>query len=152
MNKNLRCSELTETSTKIKQRGLTILLLLPLLLTFPLSPSPHPVTLSTLANEPLSKLSEAEIARQLQNLPGWTVENQQLRRTYQFKDFVESVAFVNRLVEPAERAGHHPDITISYNKVIVSLTTHDAGGVTQKDLDLAQVISQMSASNQDSSR
>jgi 4a-hydroxytetrahydrobiopterin dehydratase len=50
---------------------------------------------------------------------------------------------VNKLVEPAESAGHHPDIEISYNKVKILLTTHDAGGLTQKDFDLAEVISQI---------
>jgi 4a-hydroxytetrahydrobiopterin dehydratase len=50
---------------------------------------------------------------------------------------------VNKLVEPAESAGHHPDIEISYNKVKILLTTHDAGGLTQKDFDLARVISQI---------
>jgi 4a-hydroxytetrahydrobiopterin dehydratase len=71
------------------------------------------------------------------------VEGQQLERTWIFKDFVEAIAFVNKLVEPAETAGHHPDIAISYNKVSVSLTTHDAGGLTEKDFQLALVISQL---------
>jgi 4a-hydroxytetrahydrobiopterin dehydratase len=56
---------------------------------------------------------------------------------------VEAIAFVNQIVEPAEAAGHHPDLEISYNKVTVSLTTHDAGGLTSKDFDLAQVISKL---------
>ncbi len=89
-------------------------------------------------------LSQTEVSKHIENLPGWTIENQQLRRTYQFKDFVEAIDFVNRLVEPAETAGHHPDIAISYNKVSISLTTHDAGGLTQKDFDLAKIISQLS--------
>ncbi len=88
-------------------------------------------------------LNQTEISQRLQNLPGWTIDNQQLRHTYQFKNFVEAIDFVNRLVEPAEKAGHHPDIAISYNKVTISLTTHDAGGITQKDFDLAEVISQL---------
>ncbi len=102
---------------------------------------------SLLASEPLNptkKLSEIEIAQQLAILPGWTVENQQLRYTYRCKNFVEAIRFVNRLVEPAETAAHHPDIWISYNQVTVSLTTHDAGGLTQKDFDLAQIISKLS--------
>ena len=102
---------------------------------------------STLASEPPTtpkRLSDTEISQQLQSLPGWTIEDQQLRRTYQFKNFVEAIDFVNRLVEPAEKAGHHPDIAISYNQVTISLTTHDAGGLTQKDFDLAEIISQLS--------
>jgi len=89
-------------------------------------------------------LSQIEVSKHMENLPGWTIENQQFCRTYQFKDFVEAIDFVNRLVEPAETAGHHPDIAISYNKVTISLTTHDAGGLTQKDFDLAKIISQLS--------
>ena len=103
---------------------------------------------STLASEPPTtprRLSDTEISQQLPSLPGWTIENQQLRRTYQFKNFVESIDFVNRLVEPAEKAGHHPDIVISYNQVTIRLTTHDAGGLTQKDFDLAEIISQLSS-------
>lgn len=98
-----------------------------------------------LAGEPTApeKLTPAEINKQLNDLPHWQVENQQLRRTYEFENFVEAVAFVNRLVAPAETAGHHPDLTISYNQVTVSLTTHDAGGLTQQDFDLAQTISQL---------
>jgi 4a-hydroxytetrahydrobiopterin dehydratase len=98
------------------------------------------------ANErpnPQARLTEAEISQQLQNLPGWTIEEQQLRRTYSFKNFVEAINFVNRLVEPAETTGHHPDISISYNQVTISLTTHDLGGLTQKDFDLAKIISQL---------
>ena len=100
----------------------------------------------TTASEPPTTqtiLNQTEISQRLQNLPGWTIDNQQLRHTYQFKNFVEAIDFVNRLVEPAEKAGHHPDIAISYNKVTISLTTHDAGGITQKDFDLAEVISQL---------
>ena len=100
---------------------------------------------SLLADEPTTteKLTHAEIIQQLDVLPHWQLENQQLRRTYTFENFVEAVEFVNRLVEPAETAGHHPDLAISYNQVTVSLTTHDAGGLTQKDFDLARTISQL---------
>lgn len=92
----------------------------------------------------IPRFNPTEISEQMENLPGWTIENQQLRRTYQFKNFVEAIDFVNRLVEPAETAGHHPDIAISYNKVTLSLTTHDAGGLTQQDFDLAKIISELS--------
>lgn len=88
-------------------------------------------------------LSETEIKQGLSHLEGWTVEGKQLKRLQTLKDFVEAIAYVNKLAEPSERAGHHPDIEISYNKVIISLTTHDAGGVTEKDLALAKVISEL---------
>ena len=74
-------------------------------------------------------------------MSGWTVEGKQLRSTRLFKDFIEAIAFVNKLVAPSEAAGHHPDIEISYNKVTLNLTTHDAGGLTDKDFALAQEIS-----------
>lgn len=88
-------------------------------------------------------LSESEIRAGVGKLDGWAVEGKQLQRTWTLKDFVEAIAFVNKLVEPSEKAAHHPDIAISYNKVTVSLTTHDAGGLTHKDLELARVISEL---------
>ncbi|WP_017651817.1 4a-hydroxytetrahydrobiopterin dehydratase [Fortiea contorta] len=89
-------------------------------------------------------LTEAEIKEQANTLSKWTVEDSQLQITRKFKDFIQAIEFVNKLVEPSESAGHHPDIEISYNKVKIKLTTHDAGGLTQNDFDLARVISQLS--------
>jgi 4a-hydroxytetrahydrobiopterin dehydratase len=88
-------------------------------------------------------LTEAEIQERASVLNGWTVEGSKLQCTRKFKDFIQAIEFVNQLVEPAESAGHHPDIEISYNKVKIALTTHDAGGLTQKDFELAGVISQI---------
>ncbi len=88
-------------------------------------------------------LSETEISHKLQQLPGWTQENNKLVKTFEFKDFVAAVDFVNKLVKPAESAGHHPNIAINYNKVTISLTTHDAGGITERDFTLAETISQI---------
>jgi 4a-hydroxytetrahydrobiopterin dehydratase len=106
---------------------------------------------STLAAEvpvaQITLLSETQISEQMQSLAGWTTDGKQLYRTFQFNNFLEAMNFVNRLVEPAETAGHHPDIAISYNKVSISLTTHDAGGLTQQDFKLAQIISQLSVNS-----
>ena len=88
-------------------------------------------------------LSDTEIDRKIQTLPGWEKDGNAIARTFKFKNFVEAIDFVNELVAPAEAAGHHPDIAISYNKVSISLTTHDAGGITQQDFDLAQKISDL---------
>ena len=88
-------------------------------------------------------LTQTEIDSKIEAIPQWQQQGQTLTRTFKFKNFVKAIAFVNRLVEPAEAAGHHPDIEISYNKVTISLTTHDAGGLTQMDFDLAQTISQL---------
>ena len=89
-------------------------------------------------------LTQAEIQAKSSLLSGWTVEGSKLQTTRKFKDFIAAIEFVNKLVEPAESAGHHPDIEISYNKVKITLTTHDAGGLTQNDFDVAAVISQIS--------
>ena len=88
-------------------------------------------------------LSNTEVNTQMQNLPQWTTDGKVITRTFKFKDFVTAIDFVNQLVEPAESAGHHPDLEISYNKVIVTLTTHDAGGLTPLDFELAEKISQL---------
>jgi 4a-hydroxytetrahydrobiopterin dehydratase len=61
-----------------------------------------------------------------------------------FKNFIEAIDFINALVAPAEASGHHPDITISYNKVTLNLTTHDAGGLTDKDFAMAETLSKLS--------
>lgn len=92
---------------------------------------------------PVSPLTEAEIQQQLVRLPSWTRQNQQLQRTFILKNFVEAIKFVNQLVEPSEKLEHHPDILIQYNRVTITLSTHDAGGLTQKDFELAQIISQI---------
>lgn len=86
-------------------------------------------------------LSQSEIDQKLQTVPQWEQQEQTITRTFEFKDFVEAIDFVDQLVEPAEAAGHHPDLAISYNQVTVSLTSHDAGGLTQKDFEMAQTIS-----------
>jgi 4a-hydroxytetrahydrobiopterin dehydratase len=88
-------------------------------------------------------LTEAEIQEQAKVLSDWTVEDSTLQITRTFKSFIQAIEFVNKLVEPAESAGHHPDIEISYNKVKIKLTTHDAGGLTQADFDVARAISQI---------
>lgn len=86
-------------------------------------------------------LNDADVQQQLSQLPSWDLVGQEIRCIRKFKDFIEAIEFVNRLVEPAEAVAHHPDISISYNQVSIALTTHDAGGLTQKDFDLAKIIS-----------
>lgn len=86
-------------------------------------------------------LSDTEAQLRLSQLSGWVLDGKTITTTRTFKDFVEAVGFVNRLVEPAEAAGHHPDLAISYNRVTITLTTHDAGGLTQKDFEMAAALS-----------
>jgi 4a-hydroxytetrahydrobiopterin dehydratase len=85
----------------------------------------------------MSALSSADITSRVKTVPGWKVESGELVRTFQFKDFLDSMAFVNKVADLAEEAGHHPDIDIRYNKVRLALVTHDVGGLTAKDFDLA---------------
>ncbi len=83
------------------------------------------------------KLSEEEINLHLARLPGWTREGDTLTKTYQFKDFGHALGFVNQVAQAAEAADHHPDILIRYSRVTLTLTTHDSGGLTLNDVDLA---------------
>ena len=85
----------------------------------------------------MSPFSDAEIKSRIVSLPDWRIEAGELTRTFAFTDFVGSLSFVNRVGELAEKAGHHPDIDIRYNRVRLALITHDAGGLTAKDFDLA---------------
>jgi 4a-hydroxytetrahydrobiopterin dehydratase len=85
-------------------------------------------------------LSDIAIQRELGSLTGWSRRGDVLTRTYQFRNFSDSLSFVNRVGELAERANHHPDIDIRYSKVTLSLSTHDAGGITQNDISLARAI------------
>ena len=88
----------------------------------------------------MSPLSENEIQALLPRVPGWERRGAELRRTWTFPDFKGSMAFVNRVADLAEAADHHPDIDIRYSKVTLALSTHDAGGLTARDFDLAARI------------
>ena len=86
----------------------------------------------------LLKLSDGEIAARLEELTDWSQPGEELQRTYRFKDFVEAMAFVQTVAAHAEAVQHHPDILIRYSRVTLSLSTHDAGGITEKDFDFAR--------------
>jgi len=88
-------------------------------------------------------LSPKEAQSRLASLPGWKIEAGELVKTFSFKNFLASLQFVNRLGELAEQAGHHPDIDIRYNRVRLALITHDAGGLTEKDFDLASLAEKL---------
>lgn len=85
----------------------------------------------------MQKLSDDEIRTELARLPEWSETGEAIQRTYRFTDFVASMGFVTRVAEEAERSQHHPDILIRFNKVTLTLSTHDAGGITMKDFGLA---------------
>jgi 4a-hydroxytetrahydrobiopterin dehydratase len=95
---------------------------------------------STYGANPMTVFSAQEVASHLAVLPGWKIEAGELTRTFTFKDFLAALAFVNRVGERAEEAGHHPDIDIRYNKVRLAVVSHDAGGLTAKDFELAAVV------------
>ena len=85
----------------------------------------------------MPKLNASQIKTKLATVPDWTKKGSTIVRTFQFKDFVAAVRFVNAVARLAEKAWHHPDIDIRWNKVSLTLTTHDAGGLTTKDFTLA---------------
>ncbi len=85
-------------------------------------------------------LDEAQVQEGLKKLQGWELTDGAIVKLYKFKDFQEALTFVNRVGALAEEADHHPDIDIRYNKVTLTLVTHSAGGLTEKDLALAGAI------------
>jgi 4a-hydroxytetrahydrobiopterin dehydratase len=85
----------------------------------------------------MQKLSPTDIKTALAFLPDWRKKGAAITRTFQFKDFKAAMKFVNAVARLAEKAQHHPDIDIRWNKVALTLSTHDAGGLTKKDFDLA---------------
>lgn len=91
----------------------------------------------------MNLLSNAELKAALAALPAWSRSGRAITRTFEFPDFPAAIAFVNRVGTEAEKAWHHPDIDIRWNKVTLALTTHDAGGLTAKDLELAARFDQL---------
>jgi 4a-hydroxytetrahydrobiopterin dehydratase len=88
----------------------------------------------------MSLLTPDEIDRKLHDLNEWTLTPQGIQKRFEMESFLSVMNLVNRVADLAEEANHHPDILINYNKVTFTLTTHDAGGITEKDFDLAQRI------------
>lgn len=86
----------------------------------------------------MNKLSDAEIQAELKGVPEWSELNGAIQRTFQFPDFAAAMGFVNQVAAAAEQDQHHPDILIRYNKVTLTLSTHDASGITVKDFALAK--------------
>ncbi len=86
------------------------------------------------------KLSDVEIQRALGGLSGWTRRGDALGKTFTFPKFADGIAFVDRVAVAADRMNHHPDIDIRYTKIAISLSTHDAGGITDNDITLAREI------------
>lgn len=92
-----------------------------------------------------TRLNDAELALARESLPDWSIDAQELRRNYEFATFLDGIAFVQLVAQAAEDADHHPDIDIRSTMVTLSLTTHDAGGVTEKDTALATACEELFA-------
>jgi len=91
----------------------------------------------------MDTLSQDQVAAALADLEGWSQEGETIARTFRFADFVHAIGFVEHLAEVAEAQHHHPDIDIRYNKVTLRLSSHDAGGVTSRDVRLAEAVQRL---------
>ena len=88
----------------------------------------------------MTLLSEADLVGALTRVPVWRRERGTIKREFRFRDFIETMGFVNRVALLAEKANHHPDLSIRYNRVLVELSSHDEGGLTERDVALAERI------------
>ena len=93
----------------------------------------------------LVKLADSDVARRLKTLSEWSQPGEEIQRTFGFADFAKAMTFVERIAAHAEPVQHHPDILIRYRRVTLSLSTHDAGGVTEKDFEFAAAADRLAA-------
>jgi len=91
------------------------------------------------------RLDDAALASALGSLPGWTHVADRIAKTFRFDDYHQTIAFVNAIAWIAHRADHHPDLSVHYNRCVVSYSTHDAGGVTRNDLVCAARVERLLA-------
>jgi 4a-hydroxytetrahydrobiopterin dehydratase len=89
------------------------------------------------------KLSESNIEEKLKNLPGWSVKNDKLYKEFQFNDFNQAFGFMTRAAMEIEKMNHHPEWFNVYNRITVELTTHDASGITNNDVNLARILNSL---------
>ena len=85
----------------------------------------------------MNRLTDSKISDRLRSLEGWEVRDSRLVKSFKFKDFMSAVHFVDEIAPLAEAEGHHPDLQVGWGKVVVELTSHDAGGLTAKDFEVA---------------
>ena len=91
----------------------------------------------------MALLPDEQVRHQLLHLDGWSQQGKAIVRQFEFRDFKQAMEFVNTIADTAEAANHHPDITINYNKVTLLLTSHDSGGVTDRDAKMAAKINEV---------
>jgi len=91
----------------------------------------------------VTKISHKEIEKELKDMPGWTIVEGKLHKEFQFNDFNQAFGFMTRAAMHIEKMNHHPEWFNVYNKLIVDLTTHDAGGITENDIKLAKTLNSL---------
>lgn len=89
------------------------------------------------------QLSQIEIDEELKNLPGWSIVNDKLHKDFQFENFNQAFGFMTRAAMEIEKMNHHPEWFNVYNKITIDLTTHDAGGITKNDVNLAKILNSL---------
>jgi len=89
------------------------------------------------------RLSSEEISEELKNLPGWSIKEEKLHKDFEFDDFNQAFGFMTRAAMHIEKLNHHPEWFNVYNKLSVDLMTHDAGGITQNDIELAKILNSL---------
>ncbi len=89
------------------------------------------------------RLSQTDIDEELKNLPGWSVVNEKLHKEFQFDSFNQAFGFMTRAAMEIEKMNHHPEWFNVYNKITIELTTHDAGGITKNDVNLAKILNSL---------
>ncbi len=91
----------------------------------------------------MMKLSKTDIDEELKSLPGWSVVNEKLHKEFQFDNFNQAFGFMTRAAMEIEKMNHHPEWFNVYNKITIELTTHDAGGITKNDVNLAKILNSL---------
>lgn len=89
------------------------------------------------------RLSQTEIDEQLKNLPGWSIVNEKLHKEFKFENFNQAFGFMTRSAMEIEKMNHHPEWFNVYNRITIELTTHDAGGITKNDINLAKILNSL---------
>ena len=91
----------------------------------------------------MMRLSQIDIEEELKNLPGWSIVNEKLHKEFQFESFNQAFGFMTRSAMEIEKMNHHPEWFNVYNKITIELTTHDAGGITKNDVNLAKILNSL---------
>jgi 4a-hydroxytetrahydrobiopterin dehydratase len=89
------------------------------------------------------RLSQTDIEKELENLHGWSIVNEKLHKEFQFENFNQTFGFMTRAAMEIEKMNHHPEWFNVYNRITIELTTHDAGGITKNDINLAKILNSL---------